>query len=170
MNNEFVQLVDEEDHETGIMEKLEAHKKGLLHRAVSVFVFNSKGELLLQQRAPAKYHSATLWSNTCCTHPRPGETTIDAAKRRLLEEMGIKCSLTYCFNILYKAALGNGYTEHEFDHVFTATCDELPVPDPNEVASWTYVSLDETDSMLQRSPDIFTAWFPLLYNKIKVLI
>lgn len=122
---EYVVLVDEQDKETGTMEKLQAHLNGRLHRAVSVFLFNSKGELLLQQRASGKYHSANLWTNTCCSHPRPGESAYDAANRRLYEEMGLACELSEVFSFIYKAHLGNNLTEHEFDHVFVGTNDNI---------------------------------------------
>lgn len=167
---EYVQLVDEADRELGTMEKMEAHIKGALHRAISVFLFNSKGELLLQQRAESKYHSPGLWSNTCCTHPRPGEKPEHAAKRRLQEELGISCSVFYKTSVCYRASLGKGLIEYEYDHVYTGICDDEPTPDESEVSSWCYLSRAEADTMLKQSPGIFTSWFPILYEKLKPVI
>ena len=126
MNREEVILVNEADEQIGVMEKMEAHEKGLLHRAFSVFIFNDKGEMLLQQRALNKYHSGGLWTNACCSHPRPGEDTLQAAKRRLMEEMGIETSLTLKNSFTYKTAFENGLTEHEFDHIFIGTFNQEP--------------------------------------------
>ena len=162
---EFVVLVDRDDNETGTMEKQEAHLKGVLHRAISVFIFNSKGELLLQQRAAGKYHSANLWTNTCCSHPRPGEGVRDAAVRRLYEEMGMKCDLKKLFSFIYEAPLDNNITEHEFDHVFTGISDELPVPDPLEVAAWRYISINELSTDLKAHPEKYTAWFKICFDQ-----
>lgn len=167
MTEELVQLLDGNNKTIGVMEKMQAHREGALHRAVSVFVFNSKGEMLLQQRAAGKYHSPGLWSNTCCTHPRPGEEPLKAAERRLQEEMGIECSLEYKFDFLYKAELGNGLTEHEYDHVYYGYTNEKPVPDNNEVAAWSYLSMDELDNRLQEQPTKFTVWFHLLFGQLK---
>jgi isopentenyl-diphosphate delta-isomerase len=158
---EEVVLVDETDHETGILEKLEAHQKGLLHRAVSVLLFNSKGEMLLQKRAEGKYHSAGLWTNACCSHPRPGEPPFGAAHRRLKEEMGIIAALDFAFAFCYTARVGD-LIENEFDHVFTGVADEVPVPDPSEVSDWKYQSKAELDIAMARQPDSFTAWFRIL--------
>ncbi|XZF13457.1 isopentenyl-diphosphate Delta-isomerase [Chitinophagaceae bacterium MMS25-I14] len=167
MNKEYVQLVNDQNVETGIMEKMEAHYQGVLHRAVSVLVFNGDGKLLLQQRAPGKYHSGGLWSNTCCTtHPRPGETTHVAATRRLKEELNISCELFPRFSFIYRVPLGNGLIEYEFDEVFCGYSDSVPTPDPEEVLSWKYLFLDEIDQWLKRAPDNFTQWFPLLYQRI----
>lgn len=156
---EYVVLVDEQDNETGVMEKLQAHREELLHRAFSVFIFNSKNELLLQQRAAGKYHSAGLWTNACCSHPRPGENTKDAAIRRLKEEMGISCELKEAFSFIYKAELEHGLTEYEFDHVFTGVTDALPAPDTSEVADWKYVKPEELEAELKKYPEQYTAWF-----------
>ena len=158
---EYVILVDEKDNETGIMEKLEAHQEGKLHRAVSVFIFNSKNELLLQRRAAGKYHSANLWTNTCCSHPRIRERVHDAAVRRLYEEMGLKCVLEEAFSFVYKADLENGLTEHEYDHVFIGTTDDAPAPDAAEVAAWKYMSLDVIDSDIKNDPGKYTEWFKI---------
>ena len=168
MIKELVQLVDENNVATGVMEKLEAHRLGSLHRAISVLVFSTKGELLLQQRAPGKYHSSGLWSNTCCTHPRPGEKSHDAAVRRLKEEMNISCELFHQFNFLYEAPLGYGLIEHEYDEVYFGWTDMLPVPDRSEVSSWIYLTMDEIDCWLQEAPETFTSWFPILYDQVKL--
>lgn len=163
---EEVILVDQNDQQTGTMEKLEAHRLGLLHRAFSVFVFNSKGELLLQQRALDKYHSAGKWTNTCCSHPRPGETNEDAAHRRLREEMGMDCNLEYGFSFLYKATFSNALTEHEYDHVFFGSSDELPVLNPLEVASFRYMSLETLARDLQDRPDVYTPWLKICFDQV----
>lgn len=158
---EHVILVDEHDNETGTMEKMQAHIDGRLHRAISVFIFNSRNELLLQQRAEGKYHSPLLWTNTCCSHPRPGEASADAAKRRLREEMGIMCEVREAFTFTYKAHFGNGLTEHEYDHVFTGNTDEIPAPDAAEVAGWKYVSWAELSHDIKSHPDNYTEWFKI---------
>jgi len=164
---EEVILVSPEDEPLGRMEKLEAHRQGQLHRAFSIFVFNSAGQLLIHQRAKDKYHSAGLWTNTCCSHPRPGEPTPDAAHRRLEEEMGLWCKLTPAFHFIYKALLEDGLTEYELDHVFIGTSDEQPEPDPNEVAQFRYVSLDQALAELEAEPHRFTAWFKIALPKVR---
>ena len=164
---EYVLLVDEEDNEIGVMEKMQAHEEALLHRAISIFIFNDKDELLLQKRAAVKYHSPLLWTNTCCSHPRPGEILIDAANRRLREEMNMACNLTYEFSFTYKAVLDKGLTEHEFDHVFFGLSNELPVPNPEEVADWKYMSFAAIDEDMAAHPDAYTTWFKLMLEKIK---
>lgn len=166
---EKVILVDEKDRETGQMEKLEAHRKALLHRAISVLVFNSRGELLLQQRALHKYHSAGLWSNTCCSHPRPGESNQNAARRRLKEEMGMECGLTHRHEFIYKAVLDGGLTEHEYDHVFIGYSEQIPQPDPEEVMAFRWVHPNELKSEMQRHPEQFTYWFRLLMEQLDQL-
>jgi len=163
---EQVILVNQEDQQIGTMEKLEAHRLGLLHRAFSVFIFNSKGELLLQQRALNKYHSAGVWTNTCCSHPRPGEKTLAAAHRRLDEEMGMACELEYGFHFTYKAAFGNALTEHEYDHVFFGLSDALPMPNAIEVVSFKYISLSALKEDLQRHPENYSAWLNICFNKM----
>lgn len=159
MTSEQVVLVNEQDIEVGTMEKMAAHRSGALHRAVSIFIFSSSNELLLQQRAEVKYHSGLLWTNTCCGHPMPGESPADAAERRLYEEMGIRCLLQPVFSFLYTANVGNGLTEHEFDHVFVGRYDAAPEPAPWEVAAWKYVSRSELQQGLEREPNSFTPWF-----------
>jgi isopentenyl-diphosphate delta-isomerase len=158
---EQVILVDEQDKEQGTMEKLRAHREARLHRAISVFIFNSKKELLLQQRAAGKYHSSLLWTNTSCSHPRPGESASDAATRRLYEEMGLKCPLKEIFTFTYKATLDNHLTEHEFDHVFSGICDDIPEPDASEVAAWKYINLDALQADISQHPEQYTEWFKI---------
>ncbi len=159
---EQVILVDEHDCQTGIMEKLQAHLEGRLHRAISVFICNSKGDLLLQQRAPGKYHSPGLWTNTCCSHPRPAENVKDAAERRLYEEMGLKCELKEMFSFVYEAPLQNNITEHEYDHVFTGITDDIPLPDGSEVAGWKYVNIDKLVASIKVNPGDYTEWFKII--------
>lgn len=158
---ESVILVNDKDFETGVMEKMEAHLKGALHRAISIFVFNSKGEYLLQQRSDQKYHSGGKWSNTCCSHPRPGEKLIDAANRRLKEEMGMDCKLAYWFSFTYRAELDHGLVEHEYDHVFMGITDDQPTPDPDEVSAFKYISRPELEDDIQRNPDQYSEWFKI---------
>ena len=142
MSEEKVILVDKNDNQVGLMPKLEAHEKGVLHRAFSIFIFNSKYELLLQKRASSKYHSGGLWTNTCCSHPREGEDTLDAANRRLDEEMGIKTSLRKVYDFIYKAELDNQLTEHEFDHVFYGVCDRDPILNKDEAEDFKWVDME----------------------------
>lgn len=163
---EKVILVDTEDNEIGHVDKMEAHELGLLHRAFSVFIFNKKGELLLQQRALDKYHSAGMWTNTCCSHPRPEENTDLAARRRLKEEMGMQCKLSYGFNFLYEATFTNELTEYEFDHVYFGVSDELPVINLTEVASYKYMDLDVLKADLIENPDLYTAWLKICFDKM----
>jgi isopentenyl-diphosphate delta-isomerase len=160
---EQVVLVDEQDNEIGVMEKLQAHVEGRLHRAFSVFICNTQGELLLQQRAAGKYHSASLWTNTCCSHPRPGEGVTDAAHRRLKEEMGLSCELKEAFSFVYKVRFDNNLTEHEFDHVFTGISDTVPIPDTNEVGDWKYVHPDAINEDLAAHPEKYTEWFRICF-------
>lgn len=163
---EHVILVDNNDIEIGIMSKLEAHQKGILHRAFSVFIFNSQNEMLLQQRAFGKYHSAGLWSNTCCSHPFQGEKTLDAAKRRLMEEMGIKANLNHLYSFTYKAQLDNELSEHEFDHVFFGTCDEKPCANKNEISKWKYIAIPALLNDLKRNPNTYTEWFKICLKNV----
>lgn len=163
---EQVVLVDEKDNEVGVMEKILAHEKALLHRAFSVFIFNDKGELLLQQRAASKYHSPSLWTNTCCSHPRPSETNLSAAERRLKEEMGFVCDLTYQFNFIYKAELDKGLTEHELDHVFFGTYNGPVTPNPEEVSNFKFVSMNEVLNDIRINPENYTVWFKIIFDKV----
>lgn len=164
---EKVILVNESDVAIGEMEKMKAHEDGLLHRAFSVFIFNTKGELLLQQRALTKYHSGGKWTNTCCSHPRPDETTSDAANRRLMEEMNLTCSLNYEFGFIYKAEFDNGLIEHEYDHVYFGTTDKQPLPNKDEVADWKYVKIDILEDDINLNPDSYTPWFKICFNRIR---
>ena len=154
---EFVVLVDQNDQKLGLMEKQQAHVAGLLHRAFSVFIFNSKGELMIQQRAANKYHSPTLWTNTCCSHPRDEETYEQAAHRRLQEEMGFDCQLEFKFSFIYKAHLENDLTEHELDHVFIGTFDDEPNLNPEEVMAYRWVELDDLKKDMEKNPQKYTA-------------
>ena len=163
---EHVILVDEHDHVIGTMPKMEAHLLGRLHRAFSVFIFNSKVELLLQQRATDKYHSGGKWTNTCCSHPRLAEDTFDAANRRLQEEMGMECKLDYGFNFTYQAALENGVSENEFDHVFFGITDQLPLPNPAEVAAYKYVAMQTLASEIEFNPGIYTEWLKICFDRV----
>ena len=159
-------LVDPEDRPVGTCEKLEAHRQGLLHRAVSAFVFDRAGQHLLQRRARDKYHSGGLWSNACCSHPRPGETTDAAVARRLQEEMGLSIPLEHRLVFTYRAELGNGLIEHEVDHVYTGRFNGTPRPDPSEVSDWRWVAPAQLERELADSLEEFTAWFRLLYPQV----
>ena len=162
---EHVILVDEQDNAIGLMPKLEAHQKAVLHRAFSVFVLNDKGEVMLQQRAAHKYHSPTLWTNTCCSHQRAGETTIAAGKRRLQEEMGFTTELTDVLTFIYKAPFDNGLTEHEYDHVLVGYSDAQPQINPEEVASWKWLSLEAIKEDILQAPERYTAWFKIIFEE-----
>ncbi|CAK6494747.1 Isopentenyl-diphosphate Delta-isomerase [Pantoea sp. Nvir] len=159
-------LVDHLDRPTGKMEKLEVHEKGLLHRAVTVYVFNSSGELLLQRRASGKYHCGGLWSNTTCGHPYPAEPTQQAAERRLLEEMGLELSLTPVFELSYNLPLSNGLIEHEYGHVYFAVSDDLPTPNPQEADDWCYRSVGDIQRAMLDEPQQFTPWFLYTFPRI----
>ncbi len=166
INKEEVILVNESDEQIGTMEKMEAHEKGLLHRAFSVFIFNAKGEMLLQQRALNKYHSGGLWTNACCSHPRPGEDTLDAAKRRLLEEMGIMAPIELKSSFTYKTSFENGLTEHEFDHIFTGIYNDEPKINSNEVNSYCWKTVESIKNSVKQMPDIYTSWFKIAMEKV----
>ena len=152
--------VDTEDRETGVIAKMEAHRKGILHRAFSIFVFDEVDRLLLQRRAAGKYHSGGLWSNTCCGHPKPGESLLGAAHRRLHEEMGFDCPLRVEFGFVYRASLDGGLVEHEFDHVVVGRFQGNPAPDPREVGEWKWAFAPAVQAQLAGEPEAFTAWFP----------
>lgn len=162
---EQVILVNEKDEPIRLMGKMEAHEKGLLHRAFSVFVFNSKQEVLLQQRAACKYHSPNLWTNTCCSHPRVGETNQQAGERRLQEEMGLQVPLQEVFSFIYKAPFDNGLTEHEYDHVLIGYSDAQPQINPEEVASWKWLSLEAIKEDILQAPERYTAWFKIIFKE-----
>jgi len=166
MAEEFVILVDKEDNPIGKMEKMEAHINPTLHRAFSVFIFNSKGQLLLQQRAAHKYHSPLLWTNTVCSHPREGEKTDEAAHRRIVEEMGMVCDFEEAFSFLYKADVGQGLTEYEFDHVFIGISDIKPKINHEEVASWKYVDMKWLEDDVIANPAQYTEWFKIALAEV----
>jgi len=164
---EEVVVVDSTDKQIGVLEKLEAHRLGKLHRAISVLVFNANGELLLQKRAADKYHSSNLWTNTCCSHPRPLEDIAQAAKRRLREEMGIEADLKWNFSFEYRTDFENGLIENELDHVFVGQSNQIPIPDPNEVSEWKYVNMKELEMDMKNQPDDYTHWFHIILDRIK---
>lgn len=159
-------LVDDQDREVGTMEKMEAHRKGLLHRAFSIFVFNSEMKLLLQKRARLKYHSDSLWTNTCCSHPRPDEDLMSAATRRLMEEMGFICELNELFVFQYKAELGNHLIENEIDHVLFGKYDGNPTPDPDEVSDYAWISLSELVNQVKDDPQEYTYWLKKSLDRV----
>ena len=163
---EYVVLVDENDHEIGTMEKQAAHIEPHLHRAFSIFIFNSKGELLLQRRALSKYHSPGLWTNTCCSHPRAGETLEEATSRRLMEEMGMACPMNQVYTFIYKAPVGEGLTEHEFDHVFIGQSDDTPIINHEEVESWKYMTVADLKDGIQLHPEQYTEWFKITFEEM----
>ncbi len=165
MTEEKVILVDINDEPIGLMEKIAAHEQALLHRAFSVFVLNDNNEIMLQQRAASKYHSPLLWTNTCCSHQRPGETNIQAGKRRLQEEMGFEVDLTELFHFIYKAPFDNGLTEHELDHVMIGKYNEEPNINKDEVESWKWMSIDAIKTDMQENPDDYTAWFKIIFEE-----
>jgi isopentenyl-diphosphate delta-isomerase len=163
---ERVVLVDPRGAEIGTAEKLDAHRWARLHRAVSVFVFNGMGEVLLQRRSSGKYHSPGRWSNACCGHPRPGESPLGAARRRLVEEMGLECELTEVLRFTYRADVGGGLVEHEYDHVFLGRSNAVPRPDPAEAEAWCWMPLRALRESLCAAPERYTSWFPLALNQL----
>ena len=165
MNEEQVILVNENDEQIGLMPKMEAHEKAVLHRAFSVFIFNSNNELMLQQRAAHKYHSPLLWTNTCCSHQRDGETNINAGTRRLQEEMGFTTSLKETTSFIYKAPFDNGLTEHELDHIMIGYYEQAPVINPDEVEDWKWMPLEDVRTDIAAQPELYTAWFKIIFEK-----
>jgi isopentenyl-diphosphate delta-isomerase len=165
MIEENVILVNEKDEPIGLMPKMEAHEKAVLHRAFSVFVLNSKNEIMLQQRAHHKYHSPLLWTNTCCSHQREGETNIQAGSRRLFEEMGFQTDLKELFHFIYKAPFDNGLTEHELDHVLIARWNDDPNVNPDEVDSFDWQSVEWVATDMKNNPDRYTEWFKIIYDR-----
>ena len=163
-------LVDEHDVQTGTMEKLEVHQKALLHRAFSIFIFNEKGEMLLQKRADKKYHSAGLWTNACCSHPQPGQETLAAAEIRLQEEMGFNTPLKKVFEFIYKAPFDNGLTEHEFDYVFIGNHDGVIVPNAEEVSDYCFKPVEEIKNSIQSHPQKYTEWFKIAFPKMEAYL
>jgi isopentenyl-diphosphate delta-isomerase len=167
---ENVILVNELDEPIGEMEKMEAHEKGLLHRAFSVFIFNQKNELLLQKRASSKYHSGGLWSNSCCSHPRKGESVVDAGMRRLVEEMGFSVPLESVFSFIYKAELDNSLTEHELDHVLIGRYEDAPEMNLEEVEDWKYIELETLESDMKNRPELYTEWFKIVFDRVRTVL
>lgn len=165
ITQEQVILVNENDEPIGSMEKIEAHEKALLHRAFSVFILNDKNEVMLQQRAASKYHSPLLWTNTCCSHQRAGETNIAAGKRRLLEEMGFQVDLKELFSFIYKAPFDNGLTEHELDHVMIGYSNQEPNINREEVEDWKWMSMEAIKHDMKDHPENYTAWFKIIFEK-----
>lgn len=163
---EYLILTDEKDQFVGMMEKLLVHKLGLLHRAFSVFIFNTKGEMLLQQRAYDKYHSAGLWSNACCSHPHFQEKIPDAVNRRLGEEMGMRSNTDFAFSFIYRAHFENGLTEHEYDHVYIGITDAIPIPNKAEVNNWKYVNLSQLKQDIEQNPADYTEWLKLCFPRV----
>lgn len=164
--NEMVILVDENDKEIGTEEKMKTHKEGKLHRAFSIFIFNSKGEMLLQKRAKSKYHSGGLWSNACCSHPRPEENLEQSTHRRLKEEMGFDCDLQKAFHFVYKTSLDNNLTEYEFDHVFIGEYDEEVKINQNEAEDFKWVSIDTLKEDVEKNPENYTVWFKIALSEV----
>ena len=162
---EMVVLVDEKDNQIGLMPKMEAHEKAVLHRAFSVFIFNKKGELMLQQRAASKYHSPLLWTNTCCSHQRDGELNLEAGKRRLQEEMGFTTELKEVFSFVYKAPFDNGLTEHELDHVMVGTFEDRPTINREEVEDYKWMKLKDVKIDIENNPSIYTEWFKIIFKE-----
>ncbi|MFN4197994.1 MAG: isopentenyl-diphosphate Delta-isomerase [Flavobacterium sp.] len=165
MKEEQVILVNEQDEPIGLMGKMEAHEKAVLHRAFSVFVLNDQNEVMLQQRAAHKYHSPLLWTNTCCSHQRAGETNIEAGTRRLTEEMGFTTELKELFHFIYKAPFDNGLTEHELDHVMVGRYNGVPEINPEEVASWKWMSIEDIKSDMKSHPEAYTVWFKIIFDE-----
>lgn len=165
MIEEQVILVNEQDEPIGLMNKMEAHEKAVLHRAFSVFILNDKNEVMLQQRAHHKYHSPLLWTNTCCSHQRAGETNIEAGKRRLFEEMGFQAELKELFHFIYKAPFDNGLTEHELDHVMIGYYYEAPIINPDEVESWKWMTIEAIKEDMIENPDTYTVWFKIIFDE-----
>tara|TARA_B110000196_G_scaffold63837_2_gene53619 strand:- start:2703 stop:3239 length:537 start_codon:yes stop_codon:yes gene_type:complete len=172
MRNEMVVLVNEQDHQIGLMKKIEAHEKGLLHRAFSIFILNDDNELLLQKRALNKYHSPGLWTNTCCSHPRDNEDVLNAGNRRLVEEMGFKTELKPFLSFVYKVKFDNGLTEHEFDHVLIGKYNKEPLINHEEVCDWKWIDLDKLNIDIINNSENYTVWFKIIfkryYDKIKL--
>ncbi len=166
MNINQVVLVDEDDSEIGVMEKMEAHEKGLLHRAFSIFLFNDMGEMILQRRALSKYHSPGLWTNTCCSHPMHGETLEMAAERRLREETGMSCTMRKEFHFIYRADLDNNLIEHEFDHVFFGVTNQSPVICEEEVCDWKWMAVHDVYIDVQINPTHYTEWFKIALPEV----
>lgn len=167
IEKEFVVLVDANDNDIGTMEKMEAHEKAVMHRAFSIFIFNTKGEMLIHQRAFSKYHTPGLWTNACCSHPRLGETLQQATSRRLREEMGMEADIKKIFDFVYKADVGQGLIEHEFDHVFVGTTDVLPNINREEVETYSYIKMDDLRNDINMHPEKYTVWFKIAFDRVE---
>lgn len=165
--NNYVILVDENDNPLGTMEKIEAHEKAKLHRAFSVFIYNSNHELMLQQRALTKYHTPGLWTNTCCSHQKLNESNVEAGKRRLQEEMGFTTDLQETISFIYKAPFENGLTEHEYDYILVGEYNDDPKPNPEEVNDWKWMKLEDIEADIQKNPKDYTEWFKIIFEKHK---
>lgn len=163
---ELVILVDESDREVGVREKLDAHRRGELHRAFSIFVFSPDGKILLQKRARTKYHSDGLWSNSCCSHPRPGASIEEEAQRKLHQEMGFRCELKEIFDFIYKAEMNNDLTEYEFDHVFIGEFDGTPVPNPEEAEDWRWMDVRDLQKDLAENPERYSYWLKICIDRV----
>ncbi len=163
---ELVTLVNEQDEQVGTMEKLSAHQEGSLHRALSVVVYNEAGEMLIQKRAGSKYHSPSLWSNACCSHPRPNELTSEAVARRLQEEIGLTCETHFSHKFIYKVDFENGLIEHELDHVFVGKTDQLPILNPEEASEYRFVPVPILKNEMVENPESFTFWFHLIMKEL----
>lgn len=159
-------LVNESDEEVGRCEKMLAHEEGLLHRAFSIFLFNSVGEMLLHKRALSKYHSGGLWTNACCSHPMPGIPIEYTLQEKLKQEMGFQCPLQFSFSFIYKAAMDNNLTEHEFDHVYLGEYNGSPVPNPEEVCDWRYFPIQDIHNLIDTHPELFTEWFKIAFPQV----
>lgn len=162
---ENVILVNERDEQIGVMPKLEAHQKAVLHRAFSIFILNDRNEIMLQQRAAGKYHSPLLWTNTCCSHQREGESNVEAGRRRLREEMGFEVELTDVFHFIYKAPFDNGLTEHELDHVMVGRYNGEPSINPDEVADWKWIGIEDLRRDMMEHPQRYTVWFKIIFDE-----
>ncbi len=162
---EQVILVNEQDEQIGLMPKMEAHEKAILHRAFSVFIFNDNGEMMLQQRASHKYHSPNLWTNTCCSHQRDGESNLEAGERRLREEMGFTVALKEATSFIYKAHFDNGLTEHELDHILVGYYNGEPLINPEEVSAFKWMKTEDVKNNILNRPELYTAWFKIIFEK-----
>lgn len=165
MKMEKLILVDTEDREIGQMEKMEGHRRGALHRAFSVLIYNSKGQMLIQKRATSKYHSGGLWSNACCSHPKPDETMEEAVERRLREELNIKLKPRFSHKFIYKVSFPNNLIEHEYDHVYIGTYDGEPKANKEEIADWKYISIEELKKDIKKNPDQYSHWFKIILSQ-----
>lgn len=170
IHEQMLVLVNEQDEPVGLMEKMAVHRKALLHRAFSVFLFNSAGQMLLQRRALEKYHSGGLWTNTCCSHPYPDESPVQAATRRMKEELGFETVVEPAFHFIYKAALDNELTEHEFDHVMVGTYDGQVFPNKEEVVDYRYMSMADLRDSLDDEPQQYTAWFKIAFPLLEAYL